>query len=114
MPCSRATASNLQQIDGYDRAEHNHIAAAASVASGSADVAFGLRAAAAEYGLAFVPLARERYRVAVRLSILRTPAMDAFIAALRGPLLRRTAARLAGYDVARAGAVETLASLRGH
>jgi molybdate transport repressor ModE-like protein len=100
------------QIDGYDRTERNHIAAAASVASGGADVAFGLRAAAAEYGLAFVPLARERYRVAVRLSILRSPAMEAFIAALRGPLLRRTAERLPGYDVARAGAVETLASLK--
>ncbi len=100
------------RINGYDRAEHNHIAAAASVASGSADVAFGLRAAAAEYGLAFVPLARERYRVAVRLSILRTPPVDAFIAALRGPLLRRAAARLDGYDVSRAGTVETVSKLR--
>jgi len=101
-----------EQINGYERTENNHIAAAASVASGGADVAFGLRAAAAEYGLAFVPLARESYRFAVRLSLLRTPAMDAFIAALRGPLLRRTAARLAGYDVSRAGAAETLAALR--
>lgn len=100
-----------EHIAGYASAEHNHVAAAAAVASGAADVAFGLRAAAAEFGLGFVPLAREQYRFAVRASAVATPAVSAFLAALRGPMFARSAARLAGYDVARAGTVEPVSSL---
>ena len=40
---------------GYCDEEFTHPAVAATVASGAADAGFGLRAAAAEYGLAFVP-----------------------------------------------------------
>jgi molybdate transport repressor ModE-like protein len=100
-------------IRGFDTAERNHVAAAGAVAAGEADAAFGLRAAAAEYGLAFVPLAREHYRFAVRARAVEAPAVQAFLAALRGPLLRRSAGRLAGYDVSRAGTVEPVAALLG-
>jgi len=99
------------RIRGYATAELNHVAAAAAVASGGADVAFGLRAAAAEFGLGFVPLVREQYRFAVRARAVAAPAVAAFLAALRGPLLARSAAQLAGYDVSRAGAVDAVSQL---
>jgi molybdate transport repressor ModE-like protein len=100
-----------QGIRGYATAEHNHVAAAAAVASGGADVAFGLRAAAAEFGLGFVPLAREQYRFAVRARAVAAPATAAFLAALRGPLLARSAVQLPGYDVSRAGTLEAVSRL---
>src|SRR5262249_31774585 len=61
---------------GYVTEEFPHAAVAATVASGAADAGFGLRAAAAEHGLAFVQLARERYYFAARASALPTPAVE--------------------------------------
>jgi molybdate transport repressor ModE-like protein len=92
-------------LPGYGREEFTHRAVAATVASGAADVGFGLRAAAAEYGLGFVPRARERYYLAVRASALATPALARLIEALRGPLLARAAGRLRGYRLEGAGEI---------
>ena len=58
--------STPSALEGFGNEEFTHPAVAATVASGGADAGFGLRAAAAEYGLAFVPLVRERYFLAVR------------------------------------------------
>lgn len=52
------------QIAGYEREEFTHLAVAASVAAGLADVGFGLRAAAAQLDLGFVPIGTERYFLA--------------------------------------------------
>jgi putative molybdopterin biosynthesis protein len=41
--------------------EDTHVAVAAAVASGTADVGVGIEAAAAQFNLGFVPLAQERY-----------------------------------------------------
>lgn len=50
------------QIAGYDKAaEESHVAVAATVASGAADVGPGVEAAALEFGLHFVPLVEEDY-----------------------------------------------------
>jgi molybdate transport repressor ModE-like protein len=92
-------------IDGYRTEEFTHAAVAATVASGGADAGFGLRAAAAEYQLAFVPLVRERYFLAVRAKEVQSPAMLRFIAALAGPTLIRAARPLSGYQIAGAGSI---------
>ena len=44
-------------IDGYQTEEFTHLAVAATVAGGMADAGYGIRAAAAHYGLDFIPLA---------------------------------------------------------
>ena len=44
------------EIPGYAHEEFTHDAVAATLASGQADVGFGIAAAAARYDLAFVPL----------------------------------------------------------
>jgi molybdate transport repressor ModE-like protein len=82
---------------GYANEEFTHPAVAATVASGAADAGFGLRAAAAEYGLAFVPRVRERYYLAVRASALATPAVVRLLEVLHGALLARIVATLPGY-----------------
>lgn len=98
-------------LRGYAREEFTHPAVAATVASGGADAGFGLRAAAAEFRLAFVPLLWERYFVAVRVRDLATPAVVRFLAALRSRSFGDLARRLPGYRSAKAGSVTGIDAL---
>ena len=100
-------------VTGYANEEFTHAAVAATVASGAADAAFGLRAAAAEYGLAFVPRVREHYYLAVRAKALSTPALARMIEVLRGPLFARIVKRLPGYRCEGAGTVLGVGALAG-
>jgi molybdate transport repressor ModE-like protein len=92
-------------VVGYGNEEFTHRAVAATIASGGADAAFGLRAAAAEHRLAFISLVRERYFLAVRAKSVAKPAAARLIQALRSPLFARIAHRFAGYQTSGAGAV---------
>jgi molybdate transport repressor ModE-like protein len=91
--------------------EFTHPAVAATVASGGADAGFGLRAAAAEYDLAFVPLVRERYFLVVRSKDVGKPPVAHLIDALRSPALARHVRRLPGYHPAAAGSISGLEAL---
>jgi molybdate transport repressor ModE-like protein len=93
------------EIIGYGNEEFTHLAIAATVASGGADAGFGLRAAAAEYRLAFVPLVKERYFLAVRAKSTEKAPVAALIRALRSPAFNRIARRFAGYRANAAGSI---------
>ena len=92
-------------VIGYGNEEFTHRAVAATVASGGADAGFGLRAAAAEHRLAFIPQVRERYFLAVRAKALDTVAVVRLIQALRSPMFARLARDFAGYRLDAAGSV---------
>lgn len=96
---------------GFSQEEFTHPAIAATVASGAADAGFGLRAAAAERGLAFVPLVRERYYLAVRAADLDAPKLAPLLKALRAPAFARLARDYAGYAAPRAGEIAGIATL---
>jgi molybdate transport repressor ModE-like protein len=100
-----------RRLAGYTREEFTHAAVAATVASGGADVGFGLHAAAAEYGLAFVPIVRERYFLAVRARGLEAPALERLRSALRAPAFAALLAGIPGYAGAGAGEVDAVAVL---
>jgi molybdate transport repressor ModE-like protein len=100
------------EITGYGNEEFTHLAVAATVASGGADAGFGLRAAAAEYRLAFVPLVSERYFLAVRAKMAEKAAVAALIQALRSPAFVRIARRFAGYRADAAGSIVGLDAIR--
>ena len=93
------------EIIGYGNEEFTHRAVAATVASGGADAGFGLRAAAAEYRLAFIPLVRERYFLAVRANAVEKAAVARLIQALRSPMFARIARGFAGYKTDAAGSI---------
>ncbi|MEC9488809.1 MAG: substrate-binding domain-containing protein, partial [Halanaerobium sp.] len=61
---------NPEQLKGYGKEEYTHIAAALAVASGSADAALGIKAAASAMELDFIPLAEERYDLALPSELL--------------------------------------------
>ena len=79
-------------ISGYGHEEFTHQAVAATIAAGAADVGPGLRTAAAQFKLHFVPLATETYRIAGRSETRQHPSVLKLTAALRVE-----AAKLPGY-----------------
>lgn len=86
-------------IEGYGSQAHTHRAVAQAVASGAADVGFGLAAAAAELALGFVPIAHERYFIAIRRKALGEPRLEPLFASLERGRLTRHARALAGYTI---------------
>jgi putative molybdopterin biosynthesis protein len=93
-----------ETIRGYGTEEYTHRAVAATVAAGGADAGFGVHAAAAELGLDFVPVLRERYWLAMRSRTLAAPAAQRLLEALAGKPLSRIARGFAGYEFEGAGA----------
>jgi molybdate-binding protein len=85
----------------------SHLEVAMSVASGQADTGLGVRAAATALGLGFVPVTWEDFDIV--LTGYALPAAEPLIAALRTPAVQSAIDALGGYDLSRAGLVETLA-----
>lgn len=77
--------------------ENNHRAIAAVVASGEADVGFGLQAAAAEYNLDFLPTQEEWMVLGLRTSAAMQACQDEVLQTLQSAALRLQLDRLAGY-----------------
>jgi putative molybdopterin biosynthesis protein len=95
-------------IEGYQTEEFTHLAVAATIGSGQADAGYGIKAAAAKYGLDFIPLVDERYLFVCRNESLEQPTVRQLLDELRGAEFRSLAAGLPGYDASRAGEVLTV------
>jgi len=92
-------------LAGYSNEEFTHAAVAATIAAGRADAGFGIRAAAAQFKLAFLPLVTERYLFACRRRALRSANVEAFRALLASPATRAVVTPLPGYALDRPGEV---------
>jgi putative molybdopterin biosynthesis protein len=104
----RAEGVDPASVPGYDRAESTHLAVAAAVASGQAEAGFGIQAAAAELGLAFVPLVVEDYFLVCDRDTLDGAAARSVIGALSSQAWRDAVAALPGYEAHDAGRVRSL------
>jgi len=98
-----------QRLDGYQTEEFTHAAIAAYVASGMADAGFGVEPAARQFGLDFIPMAKERYFLICRDESLDLPESKELVELLRGQAFLDLIAGLPGYSAPRAGHVETMA-----
>jgi molybdate-binding protein/DNA-binding XRE family transcriptional regulator len=96
-----------EQVNGYTAVVRSHLAAAEAVAAGLADAAIGVRAAALALGLGFLPLARERYDLAIPARFFEHPPVQALLETLTSPLFRLEVEALGGYDVSLMGAPVT-------
>lgn len=95
-------------INGYDFIETTHLSVAAAVASGQANVGFGIQAAAAQFGLDFIPLLREQYYLACLKDTLEEPAIVRLRELLKTNSWQGVINELPGYDTANAGEVISL------
>jgi molybdate-binding protein len=98
-------------INGYENTEFTHSAVAAFIASGMADVGFGVQTAAERFKLDFIPLARERYFLAVNAESLDQPGMRQVIDVVRSASFRDAVNQLAGYDTTDTGEILTLSQV---
>ncbi len=98
-------------VAGYADTELTHAAVAAYVASGMADAGIGVQTAAQRFGLHFMPLLRERYFLAVSVTALQRPELQAVLRVLRSQALRARVAALAGYEAAHTGEVLELSGM---
>lgn len=95
-------------LAGQTQAEASHHAVAEAVASGRADVAFGIEAAAHAHGLGFVALAREQYFLVSRSAGLEHPHLQALLGILASPVWQQRLESIAGYQAFQAGQVLSL------
>ena len=96
------------RIQGYDTSEFTHMAIAAHIASGMADVGFGVETAARRFKLDFIPIVKERYFFALRRDCLDWPLMSRMLALMQGDDYLRYMSELVGYDGANTGRVMSL------
>ncbi|MGD9839666.1 MAG: substrate-binding domain-containing protein [Afipia sp.] len=96
------------KINGAQQMEFTHAAVAAYVASGMADAAFGVEAAAKQFGLDFVRLLTEDYFFVCRRAFLDTEPMQRVLDVMKGDAFHEAVAQLPGYIAQQPGTVSTV------
>lgn len=90
-------------INRSGTAEFTHAAVAAYVASGMADVGFGVETAARRFDLDFIPIIREQYFLACHAGALDTPLLMSAQTAMASREFKDVLSALPGYDGALCG-----------
>jgi molybdate-binding protein/DNA-binding XRE family transcriptional regulator len=96
---------NLDPADliGYDTEAAGHLQVASAVAAGLADAGVASEPAARAYGLAFVPLAHERFNLVIPAEHSASREAQALLKVLASPWLLAQLASIPGYDAATCG-----------
>ena len=95
----------IGELDWSARVAHAETDLAAIIRDGHADVGLGIEAAARANGLAFVPLASERFDLVASRRDAFEPPLQTLLAWTRKPEFAATAASLGGYDVTNTASV---------
>jgi putative molybdopterin biosynthesis protein len=97
----QAEGISTESIHGYENSVSTHTASASLVQTGKADVALGLRAAAHQFGLDFIPLFHERYDLVFmqEQSSSLVPLLDT----IQTRAFRQSVDVLTGYDTTHTG-----------
>ena len=101
----RESGIEPDSIEGYDREEYTHLAVAASVAGGRADVGLGILSAANAMGLDFVPLLSEQYDLVIPSEHYESEPVKFVLEIIRGDSFRAEVDALGGYDTSSMGDV---------
>jgi putative molybdopterin biosynthesis protein len=96
---------NLDPADlvGYDTTAAGHLQVASAVAAGLADAGVASEPAARAYGLAFAPLARERFNLVIPAEHAASREAQALLRVLTSPWLLAQLASIPGYDASTCG-----------
>jgi putative molybdopterin biosynthesis protein len=96
---------NLDPADliGYDAEAAGHLQVASAVAAGLADAGVASEPAARAYGLAFVPLAHERFNLVIPAEHTASRQAQALLRVLTSPWLLAQLASIPGYDASPCG-----------
>lgn len=101
----------LSQLHKADQEEYTHTAVAAYVASGMADLGFGVEAAARQFDLDFIELATEHYLLIGHEERLRQPTITQLLTLMAEPDFIDAINELPGYAPDQCGEIMTLNAL---
>ncbi len=100
-----------QRVQGYGRTVGSHLEVAWCIKEGLADAGIGVRAAAAVFGLDFIPLQEERYDLVIPKAYLDIhPALRIFLDTIVSRPFRAEVEALGGYDTRDTGKIVELKS----
>ena len=106
-----AAGIDTQQVTGYEREEYTHLAVAAAVAGGRANVGLGILSAARAIGMDFIPLFNERYDLAIPEDIYDSELLAPMLQLIQSSDFRIKVEELGGYDAGQMG--EVIARIAG-
>jgi len=93
-------------VKGYIHEEYTHMAVGVAVFSGAADTGLAVLSAAKALGLDFIPVAKERYDLAIPQEFYELPLLQALLEIIREDKeLRTQIINMGGYDVSEMGKV---------
>ena len=98
-----AAGADPAQLPGYDSQATGHLHVASAIAAGLADVGVASEPAALAYGLAFIPLAAERFDLVIPAGQAGSREVPGLLKVLSSRWLLDQLASLPGYDPARCG-----------
>ena len=99
------------EINGYQHEEFTHMAVAAMIASGAADVGFGIAPIAEKFNLAFVPMVWEHYCLAIPKTLLNDPRVEAMLTTLQSKAYQQKLGQYPGYQCQQSGQKVSLTEL---
>jgi molybdate transport repressor ModE-like protein len=91
------------QIKGYNHEEYTHLAVAAMIKSGAADVGFGIQAVAEKFELNYQPVVWENYCLAVPNHLLTEARVESIEAQLQSSAYEDKLNQYSGYDLTTSG-----------
>ena len=101
----RQAGVKAETIDGYVQEKTTHLEVAQAVQDGTATAGLGIYAAAAAYGLDFVPLTEELYQLAIPVTVWEMESCQSLLAAMRSPAFLASVETLGGYKTTATGDV---------
>jgi len=104
--CLKEYNISPEDIRGYEREEYTHMGVASAVLTGIADTGLAILASAKALDLDFIPVAKERYDLAIPRSFIETEMLRHLLAIIREDTeFRDMVTNLGGYDVSDMGKV---------
>ena len=104
--CLREHNINPHDVGGYEREEYTHMGVASAVRTGIADTGLAILASAKALDLDFIPVAKERYDLAIPRTFFVTEMLQNLLNIIREDVeFRNMVTGLGGYDVSDMGKV---------
>ena len=104
--CLKELGIGPKDIRGYEREEYTHMGVASAVLTGVADTGLAILASAVALGLDFIPVAKERYDLAIPGEFFETGMIQGLLKIIREDVeFKEMVVNLGGYDVSDMGKV---------
>jgi putative molybdopterin biosynthesis protein len=104
--CLRELNINPDDVKGHEREEYTHMSVASAVLTGLADTGLAILASARALNLDFIPVAKERYDLAIPREFFETEMLQYLLKIIKEDAEFRTLVKsLGGYDISDMGKV---------